>query len=252
MTISVVVADPQQRRRRVRVGRFESRARRPLDTPHRLARRLVDAQAGTTDRRCASRAAPARRANPRTAAATRRSPTADRSVRSPAWMSRTRAPYPSKSNDFSMPVPVITQTELAVGHRRRRRHLLLHHPAIAAAERPLPSNCPVRSIDGPEGEIRSVADVEKDVIAPHDWRRSERSGTASFQVTFSVVDQRTGRFFSALSPLSVGPRHCRPAPQARRDSEHQDRHDRGQRHPHPVTPIEETRGAASGSPLSSR
>ena len=35
----------------------------------------------------------------------------------------------------------------------------------------------------------------------------DRSGTASFQVTFSVVDQRTGRF-SLRSPLSVGPRHC--------------------------------------------
>ena len=36
----------------------------------------------------------------------------------------------------------------------------------------------------------------------------DHAGIASFQVMFSVVDQRTGRFFSPLRPLSDGPRHC--------------------------------------------
>ena len=36
----------------------------------------------------------------------------------------------------------------------------------------------------------------------------DRSGIASFQVMFSVVDQRTGRPVSALVPFSWGPRHC--------------------------------------------
>ena len=36
----------------------------------------------------------------------------------------------------------------------------------------------------------------------------DHAGSGSFQVTFSVVDQRTGRFFSALTPFSDGPRHC--------------------------------------------
>ena len=36
----------------------------------------------------------------------------------------------------------------------------------------------------------------------------ERSGIASFQVMFWVVDQRTGRPVSALVPFSWGPRHC--------------------------------------------
>src|SRR4051812_45642935 len=33
-------------------------------------------------------------------------------------------------------------------------------------------------------------------------------GIASFQTTFSMALQRTGRFFSPLSPFAVGPRHA--------------------------------------------
>src|SRR5688572_31837267 len=33
-------------------------------------------------------------------------------------------------------------------------------------------------------------------------------GIASFQTTFSSVVHLTGRFFSLLTPLSAGPRHC--------------------------------------------
>src|SRR6516162_3475962 len=33
-------------------------------------------------------------------------------------------------------------------------------------------------------------------------------GMASFQATFSLVLQWTGRFFSVLKPLRNGPRHC--------------------------------------------
>ena len=36
----------------------------------------------------------------------------------------------------------------------------------------------------------------------------DQAGSASFQAMFSVVDQRTGRFFSPLTPFSDGPRHC--------------------------------------------
>src|SRR5687767_15818235 len=33
-------------------------------------------------------------------------------------------------------------------------------------------------------------------------------GSATFQTTFSSVVHLTGRFFSVLTPLSAGPRHC--------------------------------------------
>ena len=36
----------------------------------------------------------------------------------------------------------------------------------------------------------------------------DHAGSCSFQVTFSVVDHLTGRFFSPLRPFSDGPRHC--------------------------------------------
>jgi hypothetical protein len=36
----------------------------------------------------------------------------------------------------------------------------------------------------------------------------DHSGSGSFQAIFSVFDQRTGRFVSALRPFSSGPRHC--------------------------------------------
>src|SRR6185369_7787276 len=35
-----------------------------------------------------------------------------------------------------------------------------------------------------------------------------QAGIASFQTTFSSVVHFTGRFFSLLTPLSDGPRHC--------------------------------------------
>jgi hypothetical protein len=36
----------------------------------------------------------------------------------------------------------------------------------------------------------------------------DQAGSGSFQATFSLVDQRTGRFRSALRPFREGPRHC--------------------------------------------
>jgi hypothetical protein len=36
----------------------------------------------------------------------------------------------------------------------------------------------------------------------------DHAGSGSFQAMFSDVDQRTGRFRSALRPFSEGPRHC--------------------------------------------
>src|SRR5262249_47574151 len=35
-----------------------------------------------------------------------------------------------------------------------------------------------------------------------------QASIGSFHVTFSSVDHLTGRFFSLLTPLSSGPRHC--------------------------------------------
>ena len=74
----------QQRRRRVRVGRFHPRLRRPLDAPHASCRSPCRCAAGTTDRPSSSRAAPARRARRRAAAATTRIPSSGRSARSPS------------------------------------------------------------------------------------------------------------------------------------------------------------------------
>ncbi len=36
----------------------------------------------------------------------------------------------------------------------------------------------------------------------------DQAGSCSFQLTFSVADHFTGRFFSPLMPFSDGPRHC--------------------------------------------
>ena len=36
----------------------------------------------------------------------------------------------------------------------------------------------------------------------------DHAGSCSFQLTFSVADHLTGRFFSPLRPFSDGPRHC--------------------------------------------
>ena len=141
----------------------------------------------------------------------------------------------------------------AVGHRRRRRHLLLHHPAVAAAERPLPAHGPVRSIHRPEREARSFADVEEHVIAPHDRRRPGALGHR--ELPGDVLRGRPADRQVLLGADAVEHRAAplRPVVRGqRRDSEHEDRHDRRQGPPHPATPIEETRAAACASPLASR
>ena len=104
---------------------------------------------------------------------------------------------------------------LAVGDRRRRRHVLLPLLMVAAAERPLPQHgarWSDRCTRGTGCRPRGAADRRRRSERCDRPRRSAssrtRPGSASFQVMFSVFDQRTGRFFSALRPLSDGPRHC--------------------------------------------
>ena len=252
MTISVDVAVPQQRRCRVRVWRFESRTRHPQHTPDRLAGRLVDAQ--------------------QVGRIVGVHPMQHLHVQRILEQQRRRGISPLQTEsavvglDIATPELLTRKVErlqhagaghdpdrFAVGHRRRRRHLLLHHAAVAVAERPFPSNGAVRSIHGPERETRSFSDVEEHVIAPDDRRRSGalghrelpgdvlRRGPADRQILLCAVavEHRA----APLRPVFRG---------ERRHSEYQNRHDRGQRLPHPVTPIEEMRAAACASPLASR
>ena len=81
--------------------------------------------------------------------------------------------------------------------------------AVAAAERLLPA-APRRASDrrtrdtdrAPSATLRKMRSPQTIGVEP------DHAGSASFQVMFSVFDQRTGRFFSPLMPLSDGPRHC--------------------------------------------
>ena len=48
----------------------------------------------------------------------------------------------------------------AVGHRRGRRHVLLHHARVAAAEGPFPERRAAGAIDGPQVHLAAVRHVE--------------------------------------------------------------------------------------------
>ena len=65
---------------------------------------------------------------------------------------------------------------LAVGDGRRRRHVLLAHLDVAAAERLLPQLDALLPVHAQQIQLRSVADVQEDPIAPDDRRRTGELG----------------------------------------------------------------------------
>src|SRR5688500_17082826 len=123
-------------------------------------------------------------------------------------MSRLHISLPAKSNDLSRPVPVMTHTA---------------RPSVTGDGDDICCFI-IRRLPPPSGRFHRTAPVARSTAqsarsdpsptlrntwSPHTIGvEPERSGTASFHVTFSVVDQLTGRFFSPLTPLSIGPRHC--------------------------------------------
>ena len=60
----------------------------------------------------------------------------------------------------------------AIGHRRGRRHVLLAHVVVAAAEQLLPANRAGVAIERPQIEAAGLGDVQEDVILPDDRRRA--------------------------------------------------------------------------------
>src|SRR5258705_6008205 len=54
----------------------------------------------------------------------------------------------------------------AVGHRGRRRHILLAHLDVAAAKRPFPNNITFRAINAPEIKIVAIGHIQENAIAP--------------------------------------------------------------------------------------
>ena len=60
----------------------------------------------------------------------------------------------------------------AIGHRRGRRHVLLAHVVVAAAEQLLPAHGAGIAIERPQIEAAGLGDVQEDVILPDDRRRA--------------------------------------------------------------------------------
>src|SRR6185503_17902536 len=123
-------------------------------------------------------------------------------------MLRDHSSLPSKSKAFSTPVPVMTHTvrpsvtgdgdDICCFIMRRLPPLSGRFQRTVPRDRSTAHND--RSLPSPT--LRKTCSPQTIGVAP------DRSGTASFQAMFSVVDQRTGRLFSPLMPFSSGPRHC--------------------------------------------
>src|SRR6185295_13311621 len=129
-------------------------------------------------------------------------------------MSRLQRSAPVKSNAFRTPVPVITHTCVPSvtgdgvdmfcfiswwlpGPSGRFHSTLPFARSMHQRCRLLPSRT-----------FRSSATLRKTRSPQTIGVEPDQAGSATFHVTFSVVDHLTGRFFSPLRPFSVGPRHC--------------------------------------------
>src|SRR5215510_15772616 len=123
-------------------------------------------------------------------------------------MSRTQISLPEKSKLLRMPVPVITYTFLPSVTGEGDDIFCLRIFTL-----PLPSNffqstSPLvlsrhqRNRLSPSATFRKIRSRQIIGVEPL------QPGIATFQAMFSSVVHLTGRFFSALTPLSAGPRHC--------------------------------------------
>src|SRR6185295_1972745 len=116
--------------------------------------------------------------------------------------------FPAKSNAFRIPVPVITQTFLpsVTGEGDDMFCLrILVLPALRCffqSGSPLVRSTHQRNRSLPSATFRKMRSPQMMGVAP------VQLGKASFHVTFSSALHLNGRFFSLLTPLSEGPRHC--------------------------------------------
>src|SRR5258708_420571 len=123
-------------------------------------------------------------------------------------MSRLHFSSPSKSNRFTMPVPVITKmlfpSVTGDGDDMFCLLILKLPPPIGFFHSTLPfSRLRHHSSRlSPSATFRMTRSPQIIGVAPL------RLGIGMRQVTFSVLDQATGRFFSPLVPSRLGPRHC--------------------------------------------
>ena len=159
----------EQGRRGVRVGRLAAGVGGPLDPPDRLAgvpvdaqdvRRVVGAHAvddldeeRVVDQEGRRRVAPVQ-------------------------------PEPAvRRLDVALPERVAVEVEggqparprhhvdvLAVGHRRRRRHVLLAQPPVAVAQVAHPERPAPVPVEAPQADVLAVGDVQEDALAPDDGR----------------------------------------------------------------------------------
>ena len=65
---------------------------------------------------------------------------------------------------------------LAVGHRRRRGHVVLAHRHVAGAEGPLPDHVALDPTDAPKRQVVAVGHVQEDAVAGDDRSRAAGSG----------------------------------------------------------------------------
>src|SRR5258705_2451940 len=129
-------------------------------------------------------------------------------------MSRLHCSVPLKSNALRIPVPVITHTcvpSVTGDGVDMFCFISLWLPGPSGRfHRTVPF---ARSTDQrdrllPSRTFRSSATLRK-IRLPHTIGvEPDHAGSGSFQLTFSVVDHLTGRFFSLLKPFKDGPRHC--------------------------------------------
>src|SRR6185295_6288988 len=123
-------------------------------------------------------------------------------------MSRAQSSFPPKSKPLRMPVPVITKTlEPSVtgdgDDMFCLRILTLPLPSsFFQTTSPFDLSTHHRKRSSPSATLRKMRSFQTIGVAPL------QLGSGSFQLTFSSVVQRKGRFFSPLTPFKVGPRHC--------------------------------------------
>src|SRR5829696_8733315 len=123
-------------------------------------------------------------------------------------MSLDHSSLPLKSKPLSRPVPVITYTL---------------RPSVTGEGDDM-FCLRIFTLPAPSGFFQRISPFvlsthQSDKLSPSATFRKMRSrqmigveplrpGIATFQITFSSVVHVTGRFFSLLTPLRLGPRHC--------------------------------------------
>ena len=159
--------------RRVGVGRFTHRSSRPLDAPQRLAAGLVNLQ---QVRRIVRFHAVQHLHVERVAAEQRRRGVAPVETELAVLGLQVARPdfLAGEIKRLEDAEPGHDPHVLAIGHRRRRRHVLLALHVIGVGELPLPADGLLVAIDRPQLEHAGVGgggDIQEDRVAPDDRGR---------------------------------------------------------------------------------